>query len=95
MNDTILGDADEYRHRNYIIHIRIWSIPLVKKEVKIMTKNILIREVKEKLHLYNYQIANILKVSESTFTRMMREELPEEEQRRIVALIREAHNAGE
>ena len=55
-------------------------------------KNKIIREEQEKLHLFNYQIARLLNVSESTFGRMMREELPEKEQRRIVALIREAVN---
>ncbi|MCR5794770.1 MAG: hypothetical protein K6G61_05430 [Solobacterium sp.] len=55
-----------------------------------VVKNLIIREEQERLHLFNYEIANILKVSESTFGRMMRSELPEEEQRRIVSLIREA-----
>lgn len=55
-------------------------------------KNRIIREEQETLHLFNYQIARLLNISESTFGRMMREELPEKEQRRIVALIREAVN---
>ena len=55
-------------------------------------KNRIIREEQETLHLFNYQIARLLNISESTFGRMMREELPEKEQRRIAALIREAVN---
>lgn len=53
-------------------------------------KNFIIRSVQEKNHLYGYQIARILNVSESTFGRMMREELPIEEQERIARLIEEA-----
>ena len=48
-----------------------------------------IREVQEKYHLYGYQIARILNMSESTYGRMMRCELPEDEQQRIIQIIEE------
>lgn len=51
-----------------------------------MTNNI-IREAKNKKRMFNYEIANLLNVSESTFGRMMRNELPEDEQQRIADLI--------
>ena len=54
---------------------------------KSMTNKI-IREELEKMHLFNYQAARRLNVSESTWTRMMREDLPEIEQHRIIDLIR-------
>ena len=39
--------------------------------------------------LTQWDVAKILGVSESTFYRMMRDELPEDEQKRIVKLIEE------
>lgn len=53
-------------------------------------KNLIIRSVQEKNHLYGYQVARILNVSESTYCRKMREELPVREQERIARLIEEA-----
>lgn len=51
--------------------------------------NIIVREAQDESHMYGYQVARLLNVSESTYGRMMREELPEEEQERIASLIRE------
>ena len=48
-----------------------------------------IRAALEKHHMYGYQLAHILNVSESTYSRMMRFELPEIQQRRIVKIIEE------
>ena len=48
-----------------------------------------IRTALEKHHMYGYQLAHILGVSESTYSRMMRFELPEIQQRRIVKIIEE------
>ena len=45
-------------------------------------------------NIKQWQLAKLLKVSESTVNRMLREELPEEEQNRIVALI-ESGKGGE
>lgn len=53
-------------------------------------KNLIIRSVQEKNHLYGYQVARILNVSESTYCRKMREELPVLQQERIARLIEEA-----
>jgi len=50
-------------------------------------KNLIIRDAQERNHRYGYEVARLLNVSESTFIRMMREELPEEEQKRIADLI--------
>ncbi len=55
-------------------------------------KNRIIRKAQEECHLYGYQVARLLNVSEATFGRMMRFELPEEEQTRIANLIMEACN---
>ena len=52
-----------------------------------MQKNILIREALSKHGLYVYQLQDILSVSETTITRMMRHELPKDEQSRIIKLI--------
>ena len=52
-------------------------------------KNQTIRDALTKQGLFLYQLGKILNVSEATITRMMREELPEPEQRRIVKLIKE------
>ncbi len=52
-------------------------------------KNKAIREALAKRGLFMYQLGKLLNVSEATITRMMRDELPEQEQRRIVKLIEE------
>ena len=49
--------------------------------------NDIIREAKSKKRMFNYEIAELLGVSESTFGRMMRNEIPLEEQKRIADLI--------
>lgn len=53
------------------------------------TTNIPIRTELAKQGLFLYQLGKLLHVSEASVTRMMREELPEEEQNRIINLIRE------
>ncbi len=50
-------------------------------------KNKLIRDALSKKGMFLYQLGTLLNVSEATITRMMREELPEKEQQRIVKLI--------
>lgn len=50
-------------------------------------KNISIRVAMMTHGLTQWDVAKILGVSESTFYRMMRDELPEDEQERIVKLI--------
>ena len=60
-------------------------------------QNVIIREALERQNLPVWFLKNILKCSESTVTRMMRDELPEAEQIRIVKLIKQAaknDNAG-
>ena len=56
--------------------------------------NIKIRIAMMGRNIKQWQLAKLLKVSESTVNRMLREELPEEEQNRIVALI-ESGKGGE
>ena len=51
--------------------------------------NTKVREELAKHGFFLYQLGKFLNVSEMTVTRMMREELPEEEQNRIINLIRE------
>ena len=43
-------------------------------------------------NLKQWQLAKLLKVSESTVNRLLREELPEEEQDRILSLINEGRD---
>jgi hypothetical protein len=50
-------------------------------------KNIPVRNALSKHGLYVCDLVDILKVSETTVTRMMRHELPKEEQKRIIGLI--------
>ena len=45
--------------------------------------------------LTQWDVAKLLEVSESTFYRMMRDELPEDEQKRIVALIEGGGDHGD
>ena len=47
-----------------------------------------VRTELKKNGMYQWQLAKRLGVSEPTFTRMMREELPDEEQDRLVSIIR-------
>ena len=57
--------------------------------------NLLIRIALLKTGLRNWQLANILEVSEPTLYRKLRHELPEEEQKRIAELIEmHAKNGG-
>ncbi len=53
-------------------------------------KNRIIRDAQFKKRLYGYQVAELLGISESTFTRMMRSELPKDEQKRIANVIKKA-----
>ena len=53
------------------------------------THNISIRVAMMTHGLTQWDVAKSLGVSESTFYRMMRDELPEDEQKRIVSLIEE------
>ena len=52
-------------------------------------KNIAIRLALLKSGMRHYELASIMGISESTLGRKLREELPEDEQERIVALIEE------
>lgn len=49
--------------------------------------NLAIRNALKRCGLYSYNLADILGVSEATITRMMRHELPRDEQNRIINLI--------
>lgn len=50
-------------------------------------KNKMIREALQKNRVYAYEASSILGISVSTYNRMIREELDEAEQKRIVRLI--------
>ena len=50
-------------------------------------KNKIIREAQRSKRYFGYEIAALLGISESTFGRMMRKELPIEEQKRIAEII--------
>lgn len=51
--------------------------------------NLIVREELAKHGLFLWQLGKLINVSESTITRLMREELPQEEQLRLVKIIRE------
>lgn len=50
-------------------------------------KNERLRTALKEMGVYLWEVAECLGVSEATVTRMMRKELPEEEQSRIIALV--------
>lgn len=50
-------------------------------------KNMKIRQALLKASMKNYQLAELMGISEFTLSRRLRNELPKEEQERIVALI--------
>ena len=52
-------------------------------------KNMKIRQALMEVGMKNYQLAELMGISEFTLSRRLRKELPESEQDRILALIRE------
>lgn len=56
------------------------------------TRNLMIRECMRTHDIRLWEVADLLGVSESTVVKRFRHELPEEEQKRIIELIKE--NAG-
>lgn len=50
-------------------------------------KNQKIREKLKQCGMYQWELAKLLNVAESTLTRRLREELPEEETKRILEII--------
>lgn len=52
-----------------------------------MTKNLEIRRSIKKAGLFQWQVAEKYGVSESQFSRMLRHDLPSEEQEQILAII--------
>ena len=52
--------------------------------------NIAIREAMKSKRIYNYELAEMLGISEFTLSRKLRKELPEDEQQRILNLIKNA-----
>ena len=51
-------------------------------------KNLNIRQVLMEVGMKNYQLAELMGISEFTLSRRLRNELPEEEQLRIVSIIK-------
>ncbi len=54
-----------------------------------LNNNILIRNSMKEHQVFQYEVAEILGISEPTLIRWLRKELPEDEQKRIVSLIEE------
>ena len=52
-------------------------------------KNLKIREALKETGLKYWELAKLLGISDGTLCRRLREELPEEEQRRIIDMIRQ------
>ena len=59
------------------------------------TNNVLIRVAMAQYGLTQWDVAKKLGVSESTFYRMFRDDLPEEEQKRIVSIIEEGGSSDD
>lgn len=57
-------------------------------------KNMLIRAALKKANMKQWELADILNVSEFTLSRKLRKELPEDDQQRIVSVIRN-HTKGD
>lgn len=57
-------------------------------------KNAVIRYEAKKRHVYLWQIAERLNISDSSFSRKLRHELPKDEQKRIIAIIHEIEKEG-
>ena len=73
------------------------DVPLRPERTTVNMKkcNISIRVAMMNHDLTQWDVAKLLEVSESTFYRMMRDELPEDEQKRIVALIEGGGDHGD
>lgn len=54
-----------------------------------MKANLKIRTALKENKVFQWQLADSLEISEPTFTRLMRHELPDEKQEEIVAKIKE------
>ena len=55
--------------------------------------NVEIRNELRKRRMFNYELAELLGVSEFTLSRKLRKELPEDEKQRILEVIRKAGEA--
>ena len=53
-----------------------------------MKANIRIRTALEETRMRHWELADLLGISENTLTRRLRKELPEEEQKRIISIIK-------
>ena len=53
-------------------------------------KNMKIRQALLEVSMKNYQLAEIMGISEFTLSRKLRNELPKEEQERIISIIKES-----
>ena len=58
-------------------------------------KNVRVREELKKNDMKNWKLAELMGIGETTLCRRLRNELPEEEQNRIIALIRQHSGGGE
>lgn len=56
-------------------------------------RNVVIREELKKVNMKQWELAELLNISEWTFSRKLRNELPDEEKQQILQIIRE--KAGE
>ncbi len=52
--------------------------------------NLAVRQAAEKHHLFMYQIAQIMDISESSLVKKMRHEWSQEEQERVIKLIEDS-----
>lgn len=72
------------QQRNKITKMAIYK----KKEGELMKNNIRIRKVLKEAGMKQWQLAELLAISEYTLSRWLRKELPQDEQDRIINIIR-------
>lgn len=62
---------------------------MTKKDILTEKKNMLVRNAVAESGLYYWQLADFLGISSETLHRRLRHELPQEEQKRMIQIIKE------
>ena len=60
----------------------------VKQKGRVSMNNLEIRQAMKERRMFNYELAELMGISEFTLSRKLRNELPQEEKERILNLIR-------
>lgn len=87
MNHKILTCELELTYNHYSDDDDDLSSTIFKKEVAIV-KNQEIRNAMKENNIKQWELAEMLEISENTMCRKLRKELPDEEKKRILEIIR-------